>query len=229
MGCALQALLCDDVRFELAAKIARSEDWRDTPALDVVVDFSEPAGFDAALAHCAANRVALVSGTTGLDIAQLTALDAAAQTIPVLHAANFSLGIAVLTRALREAAAALPGWDLEIVEAHHARKVDAPSGTALALGRAAAAARGQDFDAVALLSREGQVGARRSGTIGFASIRAGDIVGEHTALLATHGERLELSHRATDRSIFARGALHAAAWLAGKPPGAYSLDDVLTV
>ena len=227
MGRALQALLCDDVRFVLAAKIARSEDWRDAPVLDVVVDFSAPAGFDAALAHCLQHKTALVSGTTGLSAAQRAAAADAARVIPVMCAANFSLGIAVLTRALRDAAAALPGWDLEIVEAHHARKVDAPSGTALALGRAAAAARGQDFDAVALLSREGQVGARRPGAIGFASIRAGDIVGEHTALLATRGERLELSHRATDRAIFARGALAAAAWVSGKPAGTYALDDVL--
>jgi 4-hydroxy-tetrahydrodipicolinate reductase len=227
MGRALQALLCDDVRFELAAKVARSEDWRDASALDVVVDFSTPPGFDAALAHCRQHKTALVSGTTGLSAAQRAAAADAARVIPVVYAANFSLGIAVLTHVLREAAAALPDWDLEILEAHHARKTDAPSGTALALGRAAAAARGQDFDAVALLSREGQVGARRSGTIGFAAIRAGDVVGEHTALLAAAGERLELSHRATDRAIFARGALAAATWISGKRAGLYSLDDVL--
>lgn len=227
MGHAFQTLLRDDARFALSTKIARSEDWQAAPKLDVVIDFSTPAGFDAALAHCEARGVALVCGTTGLDAAQHARLDAAGSTIPVLYAANFSLGVAVLARALRDAAAALPDWDLEIVESHHARKVDAPSGTALALGRAAAAARGQDFDAVAVLSREGQVGARRAGTIGFASIRAGDIVGEHTAILASAGERIELAHRATDRMIFARGALAAAAWLAGKPPGVYSLDDVL--
>lgn len=227
MGRALQELLRDDPRFELAAKIACSEDWQRISGLDVVIDFSTPAGFDAALAHCRQHHVALVSGTTGLDAKQRAALDSAAQEIPVLHAANFSLGVAVLTRVLRDAAAALPAWDLEIIEAHHARKVDAPSGTALALGRAAATARGQDFDAVAVRARDGRVGSRLQGTIGFASIRAGDIVGEHSAILATTGERLELSHRATDRTIFARGALAAAAWLVGKPPGAYSLDDVL--
>lgn len=227
MGHAFQTLLRDDTRFDLVATIARDDDWRTVPQLDVVIDFSTPAGFDAALAHCEAHGAALVSGTTGLDAAQRQRLDAVAAKIPVLYAANFSLGVAVLTRLLREAAVALPDWDLEIIEAHHARKVDAPSGTALALGRAAAAARGQVFDEVALLAREGDVGARVAGTIGFASIRAGDIVGEHTALLATAGERIELTHRATDRSIFARGALHAAAWLAGKPSGAYVLDDVI--
>lgn len=227
MGRAFQTLLEADQRFALVAKIARDEDWRDAPALDVVIDFSTPDGFDAALTHCDLHGVALVSGTTGLDATQRQRLDAAAAAIPVLHAANFSLGIAVLTRLVREAAAALPGWDLEITEAHHARKVDAPSGTALALGRAAASARGVDFDEVAVLSREGQVGTRPANAIGFAVVRAGDIVGEHTVLLAGAGERLELSHRATERAIFARGALTAAAWLAGKPAGAYALDDVI--
>lgn len=227
MGGALHELLRGDNRFELVRSVNSSADWSDVPQLDVVIDFSSAQGFDAALTHCDLHGVALVSGTTGLDAAQLQRLATAASVIPVLHAANFSLGVAVLTRALREAATALSDWDLEIVEAHHARKLDAPSGTALALGRAAAAARGQDFDAVALLSREGQVGARKPGTIGFACTRAGDIVGEHTAILATHGERIELSHRATDRAIFARGALAAAAWLVGRPAGSYTVDNVI--
>ncbi|HEX7325000.1 MAG TPA: 4-hydroxy-tetrahydrodipicolinate reductase [Rhodanobacteraceae bacterium] len=227
MGRALQALLQADSRFDLVARIGRGDAWDAMPRPEVVIDFSTPAGFAAALDFCRANKVALVSGTTGLDAALQQAMAAAARTIPVLHAANFSLGIAVLTRALRDAATALPDWDLEIVEAHHARKADAPSGTALALGRAAAEARGQDFDAVAVLSREGRVGERRPGAIGFAAVRAADIVGEHTAILATAGERLELTHRATDRAIFARGALVAAAWLAGKPAGAYSIRDVI--
>lgn len=227
MGRALQALLRDDARFALAAAISASDAWRDVPKLDVVIDFSTPEGFDAALGYCESHGVALVSGTTGIDAAQRKHFDAAAAKIPVLYAANFSLGVAVLTRLLREAAAVLPDWDLEIIEAHHARKVDAPSGTALALGRAAAAARRQDFDEVAAFGRHGHTGARKTGTIGFASIRAGDIVGEHTAFLVGHDERIELTHRAFDNAIFARGALTAAAWLAGKPAGAYSLDDVL--
>ena len=228
MGRALQALLHDDARFEMVAAIHASEEWRNAPELDVVIDFSSSEGFDAALAHCVAHGTAFVSGTTGLGEKQCGAMGEAARAIPVLQAANFSLGIAVLTRLLRDAARALPDWDLEIIEAHHARKVDAPSGTALALGGAAAGARGQDFGKVAVLSREGQVGARPPGAIGFASIRAGDIVGEHTAILAAAGERLELSHRATERAIFARGALHAAAWLAGRQPGCYALEDVFT-
>ncbi|HXD83396.1 MAG TPA: 4-hydroxy-tetrahydrodipicolinate reductase, partial [Rudaea sp.] len=203
------------------------DEWRSVPQLDVVIDFSTPAGFDSALAHCRAHKVALVCGTTGLDADQRATLQEAARDIPVLYAANFSLGIAVLTKLLRDAARALPDWDLEIIEAHHARKVDAPSGTALSLGRAAASARGQDFDEVTHFARHGHTGVRRKGAIGFASIRAGEIVGEHTVLLATADERIELGHRAYDNTIFARGALRAAAWLAGKPAGTYSLDDVL--
>ncbi|MGN6788767.1 MAG: 4-hydroxy-tetrahydrodipicolinate reductase [Rhodanobacteraceae bacterium] len=227
MGRALQALLRDDARFVLTAAVTASDEWRNAPKLDAVIDFSTPAGFDSALAHCRAHKVAFVCGTTGLDAGQRAKLQEAAQDIPVLYAANFSLGIAVLTKLLRDAASALPDWDLEIVEAHHARKVDAPSGTALALGRAAASARGQDFDEVAVFARHGHTGARKNGAIGFASIRAGEIVGEHSVLLATKDERIELAHRAYDNTIFARGALHAAAWLAGKPAGTYSLDDLL--
>ncbi|MGH8190519.1 MAG: 4-hydroxy-tetrahydrodipicolinate reductase [Rhodanobacteraceae bacterium] len=228
MGRALQELLIDDARFALVAKIMHDADWRDAPELDVVVDFSTSAGFDAALEHCVAHHVAFVSGTTGLGERQCSAMGAAARVIPVLHAANFSLGIAVLARLLREAVSALPGWDLEILEAHHARKVDAPSGTALALGRTAADARGQDFERVAVLGRHGHPGAREAGTIGFASLRAGNIVGEHTALLVGHDERIELTHRAFDNAIFARGALATAVWIVRQSPGAYSLDDMLS-
>ncbi len=199
------------------------------PPLDaatVVIDFSTPAGLAAALDACLQARVPLVTGTTGLDAALEARLDAAAATIPLLRAANFSLGMALLTRLLRSAAAALPDWDLEILEAHHARKQDAPSGTALALGQAAAAARGVALAEVAAIGRTTAAGTRRAGSIGFVSVRAGDIVGEHTALLAGPGERLELTHRADDRAIFARGALSAAAWLAGRAPGLYALEAV---
>jgi 4-hydroxy-tetrahydrodipicolinate reductase len=227
MGRALQQLLQDDARFELAARITSFEDWKAAPTSDMVMDFSTPSGFSAALHYCRTNGVALVAGTTGLDADQRKAMQDAARAIPVLYAANFSFGIAVLMKLLREAAVALPLWDLEIIEAHHARKVDAPSGTALALGRAAASARGQDFDQAAVFGRHGHTGTRAQGAIGFASIRAGEIVGEHTAMLATADERIELTHRAYDNTIFARGALQAAAWLDGKPPGLYSIDDVI--
>lgn len=193
----------------------------------VLVDFSVAEAFDTGLALALERRLAFVSGTTGLDEPRRAALDRAAGSIPVLWSANFSLGVAVLTRLVRDAARALPEWDCEIVEAHHGRKLDAPSGTALALGRAAAAARGQDFDAVAVLARAGEQAVRREAQIGFAAVRAGDIVGEHTVLLATAGERIELVHRATDRSIFARGAVAAARWIAGRPSGRYTIEDVV--
>lgn len=205
-----------------------AHDWREVPALDVVVDFSGPDGLAAALDYCLEQGVALVTGTTGLDAGLTERLAVAAGRIPLLRAANFSLGVAVLSRLLREASAALRDWDLEIVEAHHGRKEDAPSGTALALGEAAAAARGTTLGRDAVYARQGRTGARRQGEIGFAVVRGGDIVGEHQALLIGHGERVELGHRATDRSIFARGALEAAYWLAGKPPGAYDLDTMLS-
>jgi 4-hydroxy-tetrahydrodipicolinate reductase len=247
MGAALLGLLQHDDRFELChAVVAAGSDldgapvhpaqdgslrythgWEGAPTLDVVIDFSNPPALATALEHCLARGVALVSGTTGLDARLEQQLDDACNRLAIVHAANFSLGVAVLKRLLREAAAALPDWDLEIVEAHHARKQDAPSGTALALGRVAAQARRTSLDAAAICSRMGRTGQRAAGSIGFATIRGGDIVGEHAALLIGHGERLELTHRAMDRSIFARGALQAAHWLAGRAPGRWQLDDVL--
>ncbi|MGB3268602.1 MAG: 4-hydroxy-tetrahydrodipicolinate reductase [Rhodanobacter sp.] len=201
-----------------------AHDWIHAPPIDVVVDFSGAAALEQALDHCLAHGVALVSGTTGVDEGLAARLADAAGKIAILRAANFSMGVAVLTRLLREAAAALPAWDLEIVEAHHRHKRDAPSGTALALGRAAAAARQTTLDASAAFERSGE---RVDGSVGFAVVRGGDVVGEHQALLIGTGERLELVHRATDRSIFARGALRAAHWLAGKPAGEWHLDDVI--
>ncbi|TCV91162.1 dihydrodipicolinate reductase [Luteibacter rhizovicinus] len=247
MGTALLSLVRDDARFELVHATVTPDSvhagkpvfldavhqlrfvsgWASAPAIDVVIDFSGPAGLAAALDHCEAHGIALVTGTTGLDGELDQRLTKAAERIAVLRAANFSLGVAVLTRLLKEAASALRSWDLDIVEAHHGRKEDAPSGTALALGEAAAAARGATLDELAVYAREGRPGAREVGTIGFAVVRGGDIVGEHTAMLMGQGERVELSHRATDRSIFARGALESAAWIAGRAPGAWSIDDVI--
>lgn len=181
-------------------------DLDNAPDFDVAVDFSLPAAFDAILALCARRGAALVSGTTGLAAQQRAALQTAARDIPVLWSANFSLGVAVLDELVERAAAALKAWDCDIVEAHHTRKLDAPSGTALALG--AAAERG---------------GADPR----YASLRAGDIVGEHLVQFAGPGERIELIHRATNRDIFARGALHAAAALPGRTPGSYRLRDLL--
>ena len=193
----------------------------------VLIEFSSPGAFDAALASALDRRIAFVSGTTGLSTEQQAALDRAAASIPVLWSANFSLGVAMLARLVAQAARELPDWDCEITEAHHALKQDAPSGTALALGREVASARDQDFDAVAALSRVGASSLRKHDSIGFSAIRAGDIVGEHTEMFAAAGERIELVHRATDRDIFARGAVAAAHWIAGKSPGRFSLADVL--
>lgn len=246
MGRALVSLVGPDDRFELARAMVTAgsphegkpvrdpgtglryvSDWHDATGIDIVVDFSGPAGLASALDHCQAHGIPLVTGTTGIDAALEARLVRAAERIAVLRAANFSLGIAVLTRLLKEAAAALPDWDLDIVEAHHGRKEDAPSGTALALGEAAAGARGTSLADAAVYAREGRPGARKGGTIGFAVVRGGDIVGEHTAWLMSGGERLELGHRATDRAIFARGALEAAKWLTGRAPGAWTIDHVI--
>ena len=247
MGRALLALVRDDRRFELvhvvvsagsehdgapvfgelSTSLRYSHGWDAAPTTDVVIDFSGPEGLSAALSHCTAHGIALVTGTTGIDVSLDVELADAGQRTAVLRAANFSLGVAVLTRLLREAVVSLPDWDLEIIEAHHGRKEDAPSGTALALGDAAAEARGTTLAKDGVYVREGRPGARRNGSIGFAVVRGGDVVGEHTALLLGHGERVELSHRATDRSIFARGALEAAAWLVGRKPGTYTIDNLL--
>lgn len=196
-------------------------------APSVLVDFSSADAFDDVLAIARERRIALVSGTTGLSPAQRAAMRDASATIPVLWSANFSIGVAVLDKLVREAARALADWDCEIAEAHHRHKKDAPSGTALALARTVAEARGVDFEHVVQRERDGANAMRGASSIGFAFVRAGDIVGEHTVIFAGEGERLELTHRATDRSIFARGALRAAMWIAGRPAGLHTLADVI--
>jgi 4-hydroxy-tetrahydrodipicolinate reductase len=198
----------------------------DTPC-DVLVDFSGPVVFDAALALALERRVAFVSGTTGLRDEQRHAMEHAAHTIPVLWSANFSLGAAMLLRTVRRVATALPDWDCEIVEIHHRRKEDSPSGTAIALGHAISEGRKQTLEAHAVYGRHGHVGARKSDEIGFAALRGGDIVGEHTVVFATDGERLEFTHRAGNRDIFAKGAMAAAIWIARREPGVYTFDQVL--
>jgi 4-hydroxy-tetrahydrodipicolinate reductase len=194
---------------------------------DVLVDFSGAPAFDSALAMAHEHQLAFVSGTTGLNEDQHAALAHAAKTIPVLWASNFSLGVAMLERLARRTAAALADWDCEIVEMHHRHKRDAPSGTALTLGHAVAEGHGVALGDRARYIRHGQTGTRPPGEIGFASVRGGDVVGEHTVIFASDGERLELTHRATSRDIFARGALAAAIWIAGRQPGLYTFDQVL--
>jgi 4-hydroxy-tetrahydrodipicolinate reductase len=208
-----------------ASALRFSQGWADAPALDMVIDFSAPAGLREVLAFCLRTGTALVTGTTGCDATLQAQLHAAGERIALMQAANFSLGIAVLTRLLREAAAALPAWDAEVLELHHAAKRDAPSGTALALGRALTT--GRDANANPAVANTDRSGLRVAGSVGYAVLRGGDVVGEHTALLIGQGERLELTHRASDRAVFARGALHAAHWLARQAPGSWSLEDML--
>ncbi len=195
----------------------------------VAIDFSTP---DVTVNLCRAAmaaKVALVIGTTGLSAAQEDVIHEAAKKIPIVYSGNYSLGVNVLAKLVAEAAAALPPelFDLEIFETHHSAKVDAPSGTALLLGRAGAKARGQNLDGVMVSARDGHTGPRPPGAIGFSVARGGDVVGDHTVFFYGQQERLELRHQATDRKIFARGALHAARWVATKPAGLYSMQDVL--
>ncbi|WP_445190994.1 4-hydroxy-tetrahydrodipicolinate reductase [Sphingomonas sp. Tas61C01] len=197
-------------------------------AADVLVDFSTASAVDAHLASALAARTPIVIGTTGLSPAQHLAIDHAATEIAVLQTGNTSLGVTLLGILVREAAARLgPDWDVEIMEMHHRHKVDAPSGTALLLGEAAAAGRGTSLGEVRVDSRAGLVGARAEGTIGFASLRGGSVIGDHSVIFASEGERIELNHLGQDRSIFAKGAVKAAMWLAGQPAGRYRMGDVL--
>jgi 4-hydroxy-tetrahydrodipicolinate reductase len=214
----------------LAALRFERGDEPDLSVCDVVIDFTTPEA-SVALAEraAAAGRPALVIGSTGFSADQLAAVEAAARRTPIVLSGNFSLGINVLLGLVAEAAAKLGpgGWDVEILEAHHRRKIDAPSGTALMLGEAVARARGSELRKLKADSREGVTGERPAGAIGFSTMRAGGIVGEHTVVLASEDEILTLAHSARDRSLFARGAVEAALWVAGKPPGLYDMQDVL--
>ncbi|ROU02851.1 4-hydroxy-tetrahydrodipicolinate reductase [Histidinibacterium lentulum] len=193
-----------------------------------VIDFTAPAATVAFAGLAAQARAVHVIGTTGLSSEDLAAIAAAARHAPIVRAGNMSLGVNLLVALTRRVAEALgEGFDIEIVEAHHSRKVDAPSGTALMLGEAAAEGRGVLLEDVADRGRDGMTGARRPGAIGFAAVRGGDIVGEHDVLFAGPGERIVLRHVATDRAIFARGAVRAALWGQDRAPGEYSMIDVL--
>jgi 4-hydroxy-tetrahydrodipicolinate reductase len=194
----------------------------------VALDFSVGSCVAANAKACAAARVPVLIGVTGFDAAARRDLEQAARTIAVLIAPNTSVGVGVVAKLASMAALGLgPDYDIEIFEAHHRMKRDAPSGTALALGEEIAKARGQTFSEVANFGRAGRAAPRIPGSIGFSSLRAGDIVGEHTVTFAAAGERVEITHRATDRLTYARGALRAAAWLVGRPAGLYGMQDVL--
>jgi 4-hydroxy-tetrahydrodipicolinate reductase len=220
MGQALLRLAAEDPEVEIVAAVSRSVGQRvidriprfspselgGVPPFDVAVDFSLPEGFDGVLSGCLQAGRALVSGTTGLDAAQRSAMEAAARRIPILWSSNFSLGVAVLALLVERAAKALPDWDCDIIETHHKNKRDAPSGTALSLGE-----------------RVLQSGSQPR----YASLRSGDVVGEHSVRFTTSGERIELAHQAGNRDIFAKGALRSAKWLIGRAPGLYGMRDLL--
>jgi 4-hydroxy-tetrahydrodipicolinate reductase len=198
------------------------------PGAHVLIDFTRPEGTMAHLSACQRHGVKMVIGTTGLSAEQKAAIAAASAGLAIVQAPNMSVGVTLVLQLLETAARVLQdGYDIEIIEAHHRHKVDAPSGTALRMGEVIAAALGRDLNQVAVYGREGVTGERQRSTIGFATVRGGDIVGDHTALFAGIGERVEITHKASSRATFAVGALRAARFLAGKASGLYDMRDVL--
>jgi len=199
-------------------------------AAQCVIDFTVPAATLAHLGLAAEHGCNLVIGTTGLAAEHDAAMARAAQKIAVMQAPNMSAGVVLLTALAEQVARTLgPEYDIEVLEMHHRHKIDAPSGTALALGAAAAKGRGIDLTAAAIRARDGHTGARPRGAIGFATLRGGDVVGDHSVILATDGERIELTHKAQSRVIYAAGAVRAARWTAGRKPGRYTMRDVLGI
>jgi len=194
----------------------------------VLIDFTRPEGTLAHLAVCRELDVRAVVGTTGFTPDEKAQIAAHAQRVATVFAANMSVGVNVMFKLLQQAALALgTGYDIEVVEAHHKHKVDAPSGTALAMGEVLARARGTDLDSDGVFTRHGHTGERLPGSIGFATVRGGDIVGEHTVLFCGTGERIEIAHKSSSRANYADGSLRAARFLAGRAPGLYGMDDVL--
>jgi 4-hydroxy-tetrahydrodipicolinate reductase len=195
---------------------------------DVLVDFTAPSATLMNTEFCAANGKGIVIGTTGFSVEELAALEEMYSQLPIIKAANYSTGVNLSLKLLEMAASVMGNdSDIEIVEAHHRHKVDAPSGTALVMGEVIADTLNRDLSTVAVYGREGHTGARDSDTIGFATVRGGDVVGDHTVMFMADGERLEITHKASSRMSFARGAVRAAAWLSGKDNGFYSMQEVL--
>lgn len=228
MGEAVLRIARHDADFDIVCEVSEGDDFSavERARPQVAIDFSRPAG-TRALADIAARAGAgVVIGTTGLDSACEHALDEAAKKVPVFAATNMSVGVHVLGVLAERAAKMLEGFDIEIVEAHHKKKVDAPSGTALTLMKILRDARGGDPAVVH--GRDGQVGARPSGEIGMHAVRGGDVIGDHTVFFFGEGERIELSHKASSRDLFARGALRAAKWLVTKQPGRYGMRDMMS-
>lgn len=228
MGQAIAAAIAEAGE-ALAGGIDRDQDAAPLAAIsDVLVDFSSPAGLEGNLDAAVAAGIPIVVGTTGLEERHHFLIDHAAETIAVLQTGNTSLGVTLLAHLVREAASRLgEDWDIEIVEAHHRMKVDAPSGTALLLGEAAAEGRGVNLNEASERGRDGVTGKRGVGTIGFAALRGGTVSGDHSVMFLGNDERLTLSHLAENRTIFAKGAVRACQWLIGKPAGRYTMPEVL--
>ena len=195
---------------------------------DVLIDFTRPEGTLAHAKACRAAKRAIVIGTTGLSPAQVDEIRAASRDIAIMMAPNMSIGVVVMSKLVEMASRVLgPEYDAEVFEIHHNRKVDAPSGTALMLGKAVAKARGESLDKEAVFARHGNTGERQPGTVGFASLRGGDVVGDHTVYFAGTGERIEITHRSSSRATYAQGAMRAARFVVAQKPGLYDMDDVL--
>ena len=229
MGQAIAEVLAASSEHDCAGGVDHGEDVAALAAsCDALVDFSAPAALAANLAAAKANSIPMLIGTTGLAESHHAAIDEAARAIPVLQTGNTSLGVTLLAHLVEEAASKLgPDWDIEIVEMHHRMKVDAPSGTAILLGEAAAKGRGVALADTMESGRHGHTGKRAEGAIGFAALRGGTVAGEHMVYLAGEQERITLTHNAENRTIFARGAVKGASWLIGKPAGRYTMPDVL--
>lgn len=228
MGQALAAAI-EDAGHECSGGVDRGGDAAGlADRSDALVDFSAPSALGGNLHAAIGAGIPILIGTTGLEQAQHARIDDAARAIPVLQTGNTSLGVTLLAHLVREAAARLgPDWDIEVLEMHHRMKVDAPSGTALLLGEAAAEGRGVALADHSERGRDGMTGARAEGAIGFAALRGGTVAGEHSVIIAGEQERLTLSHSAENRMIFARGAVRGAEWLIGRAPGRYTMPEVL--
>ncbi|MWV27032.1 4-hydroxy-tetrahydrodipicolinate reductase [Aurantiacibacter rhizosphaerae] len=228
MGQAIAAVLADG-KHECSGGVDKGENPEALAnASDALVDFSSPGALKDNLHAAIGAGIPILIGTTGLDESHSAALDNAAGAIPVLQTGNTSLGVTLLAHLVKEAAARLgTDWDIEVLEMHHRMKVDAPSGTALLLGEAAAQARGITLGENSESGRDGHTGQRAEGAIGFAALRGGTVAGDHSVIFAGEQERITLSHTAENRSIFARGAVKGASWLIGKPPRRYTMNDVL--
>ncbi|WED21422.1 4-hydroxy-tetrahydrodipicolinate reductase [Vibrio sp. JC009] len=217
--------LCGEGRFEVSLIDSLEKCVAD---FDVIIDFTAPQSTLANLELCKQHQKKIVIGTTGFTEEEKQQIDEAAKVVPVVMAPNYSVGVNLVFKLLEKAAKVMGDYcDIEIVEAHHRHKVDAPSGTAIGMGEAIAGAMGNELNDVAVYAREGITGERTRDEIGFATIRAGDIIGEHTAMFADIGERVEITHKATDRMTFANGAVKAAVWLNDKPAGFYTMTEVL--